>query len=89
MQREESRHAAYNREISVKTVRSDGINASTQKRWTRHTGPGERVGKVKAAPPRLQVCTTFAVMGDAPASSKRSGKSTGLTSAAHAAAGVL
>jgi len=64
-------------------------------RWTRDPGPQECVHKVKAAPFPGQIQTTFrccwpcGVVGDAPASSKRSGKSTGLTSAAHDAAGVL
>ena len=46
---------------------------------------------MKAAPLPSQMYTTFCccwpcgVVGDLPASSKRSGKSTGLTSAAHAA----
>jgi hypothetical protein len=65
-----------------------------RERWTRVAGPEEDARKVKAAPLPPQMGITFCgcwpcgVVGDAAASSKRSGKSTGLTSAAHTAAGV-
>ena len=55
----------------------------------------ECVCKLKAAPFPRPMCTMFCccwprgVVGDAPASSKRSGKSAGLTSAAHAAARLV
>ena len=64
-----------------------------RERWTRASGPQECVDKMKSAPlPRqmystLCYCWTHGVVGEAPASSKRSGKSTGHTSAAHTAAG--
>jgi len=64
-------------------------------RRTRVVGPSEWVRKVKAAPFPCQMyvtccgCWPCGVVGAAPATSKRSDKSTGATSAAHVAAGVL
>ena len=71
------------------------VTLQSAERWTQDTGPEGCVRKVKAAPLPRQMCTTFCccwpcgVVGDAPASSKCSGKSTGLTPAAHVIAGVL